>query len=75
MNSPAASAISYGKKKEKPADKIRPSTFEPACNPIAQAKLLNRVETDMNIIFGLCVGHDILFTKFLFSFSSFIKRC
>lgn len=46
------------------ADKIRPSTFEPACNPIAQAKLLNRAETDMNVIVGLCVGHDILFTKY-----------
>jgi len=46
------------------SDKIRPSTFEPACNPIAQAKLLNRAETDMNIIVGLCVGHDILFTKY-----------
>ena len=46
------------------ADKIRPSTFEPACNPVAQAKLLNRAETDMNVIVGLCVGHDILFTKY-----------
>jgi uncharacterized metal-binding protein len=25
--------------------------------------LLNKAETDMNIIVGLCVGHDILFTK------------
>jgi len=33
------------------------------CNPIGQAMLLNREETDMNIIVGLCVGHDILFTK------------
>jgi len=33
------------------------------CNPIGQAMLLNRAETDMNIIVGLCVGHDILFTK------------
>lgn len=46
------------------ADKIRPETFEPACNPVAQAQLLNRAETDMNIIVGLCVGHDILFTKY-----------
>jgi uncharacterized metal-binding protein len=46
------------------ADKIRPSTFEPACNPIAQAKLLNRAQTDLNVIVGLCVGHDILFTKY-----------
>ena len=45
-------------------EKVRPDTFEPACNPVAQARLLNRAETDMNIIVGLCVGHDILFTKY-----------
>jgi uncharacterized metal-binding protein len=44
-------------------DKVRPGTFEPACNPIAQARLLNKAGTDMNIIVGLCVGHDMLFTK------------
>lgn len=44
-------------------DKVRPGTFEPACNPIAQAELCNRAETDMNIIVGLCVGHDMLFAK------------
>lgn len=33
------------------------------CNPIGQAMLLNRAETDLNVIVGLCVGHDILFTK------------
>jgi len=32
------------------------------CNPAAQALLLNKVKTDMNIIIGLCVGHDITFT-------------
>ncbi|UCF90690.1 MAG: DUF1847 domain-containing protein [Desulfobacterales bacterium] len=46
------------------ADKVRPSTFEPACNPVAQAKLLNRASTDMNVIVGLCVGHDMLFAKY-----------
>jgi uncharacterized metal-binding protein len=45
------------------ADKVRPGTFEPACNPIAQARLLNMAQTDMNIIVGLCVGHDMLFSK------------
>jgi uncharacterized metal-binding protein len=45
------------------ADKVRPGTFEPACNPIAQARLLNTAHTDMNIIVGLCVGHDILFSR------------
>jgi uncharacterized metal-binding protein len=44
-------------------DKVRPGTFEPACNPIAQAKICNDLETDMNIIVGLCVGHDMLFNK------------
>ncbi len=44
-------------------DKVRPGTFEPACNPIAQAELCNRANTDMNIIVGLCVGHDMLFTE------------
>jgi uncharacterized metal-binding protein len=32
------------------------------CNPVAQALLLNKAKTDMNIIVGLCVGHDITFT-------------
>ncbi|MHB8846353.1 MAG: DUF1847 domain-containing protein [Nitrospirota bacterium] len=45
-------------------EKIRPGTFEPACNPVAQAKLLNEAKTDMNVIVGLCVGHDMLFTKY-----------
>jgi len=45
------------------SDKVRPGTFEPACNPIAQAEILNRQGTDMNIILGLCVGHDMLFNK------------
>jgi len=37
--------------------------FEAMCNPIAQAQLLNESNTDLNIICGLCIGHDILFTK------------
>lgn len=44
-------------------DKVRPGHFEAACNPIAQAEFLNRSQTDMNIIVGLCVGHDMLFNK------------
>jgi len=41
-----------------------PGTFESGCNPILQAELLNRAGTDLNIIVGLCIGHDILFTKY-----------
>jgi uncharacterized metal-binding protein len=44
-------------------DKVRPGTFEPLCNPIAQAEILNRAGTDMNVIMGLCVGHDMIFTR------------
>ncbi|PLX88700.1 MAG: hypothetical protein C0618_03740 [Desulfuromonas sp.] len=45
-------------------EKVRPGTFEPACNPIAQARLLAQLDTDMNLIVGLCVGHDMLFAKY-----------
>ena len=34
-----------------------------ACNPILQAELLNREGTELNIVMGLCVGHDSLFYK------------
>lgn len=44
--------------------KIHPNEFEPMCNPIAQAKLLNSQNTEFNIAIGLCVGHDSLFYKY-----------
>jgi uncharacterized metal-binding protein len=44
-------------------EKVRPGTFEPACNPVAQARILNEVGTDLNVVVGLCVGHDILFGR------------
>ena len=44
--------------------KIRPGTYEPMCNPIGQAKFLNKMNTDFNIVLGLCVGHDSLFFKY-----------
>ena len=34
------------------------------CNPIAQAEILNREGTQLNFIVGLCMGHDILFTRY-----------
>ena len=43
--------------------KIRPGQFEAACNPIAQARICNEAGTQLNIIMGLCVGHDTLFNK------------
>jgi uncharacterized metal-binding protein len=37
---------------------------ESMCNPIMQAELLNGQGTDLNIIMGLCVGHDMLFSMY-----------
>ena len=45
-------------------DKIFRGTDEAMCNPIFQAKLLNHSKTELNILLGLCVGHDSLFFKY-----------
>lgn len=37
---------------------------EYSCNPILQATLLNRIGTQLNVVVGLCVGHDSLFYKY-----------
>lgn len=39
-------------------------TGERMCNPILQAKLLNKTKTGLNVVVGLCVGHDSLFYKY-----------
>ncbi|HDR00547.1 MAG TPA: DUF1847 domain-containing protein [candidate division WOR-3 bacterium] len=44
-------------------EKIDDGRFEAMCNPAGQALVLNRAGTDLNIILGLCLGHDIIFTK------------
>lgn len=44
--------------------KLCPGTFEPMCNPILQARLLNGQKTEFNIALGLCVGHDSLFYRY-----------
>ncbi len=44
-------------------EKIRPGGFEALCNPIGQAKLLNDAGTGLNVVVGLCVGHDSLFFR------------
>jgi uncharacterized metal-binding protein len=47
----------------KEEEKILEEAFESMCNPVAQARILNEVGTDLNIMMGLCVGHDALFLK------------
>ncbi len=38
--------------------KVRPGRAEMICNPVAQAKLLNREEVQFALVLGQCVGHD-----------------
>jgi uncharacterized metal-binding protein len=45
------------------ADKISPGEFESMCNPIGQAQALAEAGTELNVLLGLCVGHDSLFMK------------
>jgi uncharacterized metal-binding protein len=33
------------------------------CNPVCQAELLNGAGCELNIVLGLCVGHDSLFYR------------
>ena len=42
-------------------DKVHPGEYEAACNPVAQAALLDEAGSQLNIVIGLCVGHDSAF--------------
>ncbi|HWR39596.1 MAG TPA: DUF1847 domain-containing protein [Patescibacteria group bacterium] len=44
--------------------KLKPGGHESMCNPILQARVLNQHQTDLNVVVGLCVGHDSLFIKY-----------
>lgn len=43
------------------SEKIRPGGHESMCNPISQAAVLNEAGCELNVVLGLCVGHDSLF--------------
>lgn len=45
-------------------EKLPGEAFDPMCNPIAQAMLLNEAGTEFNVLLGLCVGHDSLFIRY-----------
>ncbi len=50
-------------KHELDLDTLRPeATHETMCSPLGQAELLNRAGVELNIMMGLCVGHDALFS-------------
>lgn len=42
---------------------VRSEGSESICNPLGQAELLNRAGSELNIVVGLCVGHDALFNR------------
>lgn len=44
--------------------KLRKGSYEACCNPILQARILNRRKTGLNVIVGLCVGHDAMFSRY-----------
>ena len=37
--------------------------FDPACNPLGQARLMNEQKVEFNLVMGLCCGHDSMFMK------------
>jgi len=43
--------------------KLKPGQFEGSCNPIMQARMLNEWKSDLNVVIGLCVGHDSMFCR------------
>ena len=43
--------------------KVRPGCNESCCNPVLQAMILNDWGAELNVMGGLCVGHDALFSK------------
>jgi len=51
-------------KKDFGLERISSEKSEVMCNPVGQARLLNEAETQLNVICGLCVGHDAIFTRF-----------
>lgn len=42
---------------------LRGEADEVMCNPAGQADLLDRAGSGLNVIIGLCVGHDAIFSK------------
>ena len=43
--------------------KVCDNAHEVICNPVGQAAILNRAATELNLLLGLCLGHDMLFNK------------
>ena len=45
------------------SEKVIPGSYESCCNPVAQALVLDGEGCGLNVLVGLCVGHDSLFFR------------
>ena len=43
--------------------KVCPGQHESMCNPVLQAETLNEWGAELNVVVGLCVGHDTIFIR------------
>ena len=50
-------------KKDSDLPQISSKGQEVMCNPSGQAQLLNEAGTQLNVLCGLCVGHDAIFAR------------
>ncbi len=50
--------------------KVVPNTKESMCNPVFQALMANEWRSQLNVLLGLCVGHDSLFLKYASALST-----
>jgi uncharacterized metal-binding protein len=46
-----------------PAEDLVEGARGTSCNPVGQAKVLAAAGTELNIVLGLCVGHDLIFAR------------
>ena len=46
-----------------PAEPPHSTNHQVACNPAGQAAVLNQIETDINVLVGLCMGADCILTR------------
>ncbi len=56
--------IAHCKESKLKASELSPTLKGLSCDPKSQAQYLNDEQTELNINFGLCLGHGILFDKY-----------
>ncbi len=42
----------------------RGDQYQIACNPLGQAEILNQMNTDLNVLIGICMGADCVLTRY-----------